>query len=249
MFAEIRRIYSQSLKPADSLFNLYLARPLAAPVVAALARTPITPNQVTLFSMVIATAGCVVLAAVPGFWGLVLGIVGIELAYIFDCVDGQLARLTGRTSPVGGELDFLMDEFKAYLLVGALALRWYWHDGGGVHALYAGLATLIVIGWALASTRFLRTPEYARATGTTRQRHGAAAAAARSRSTPLWPLEMLARLISQYPATLPIFAIVDRLDIFLYAYAAVHLLYVGRTALIVLLRLGRFAPPDAGSSP
>ena len=39
MFAEIRRIYRQSLKPADSYFNLYLARPLAAPFVALFART------------------------------------------------------------------------------------------------------------------------------------------------------------------------------------------------------------------
>jgi len=60
---------------------------------------------------------------------------------------------------------------------------------------------------------------------------------------------MLARSISQYPFSLPIFAAVDRLDIFLYAYAAVHLLYLGRTTLVVLLRLGRFAPPDAGRAP
>lgn len=249
MFAESRRIYRQSLKPADSYFNLYLARPLAAPLVATLAKTRITPNQVTLLSMVIAVAGFSALAALPGTLGLVLGIIGIELAYIFDCADGQLARVTGRTSPVGGELDFLMDEFKAYLLVGAIATRWHLHDGGGDTALYVGIATAIIIGWALASTRFFRTPEYALATGTDRQQHGQSAAAARQKKTPLWPVEMAARLISQYPATLPIFAIVDRLDIFLYAYAAVHLLYVGRSALIVLLRLGRFAPSDPGSSP
>jgi len=218
-------------------------------VVAALARTRVTPNQVTLVSMVIAVAGFALLAAVPGTWGLVLGILGIELAYIFDCADGQLARVTGRTSPVGGELDFLMDEFKAYLLVAAIATRWHLHDDGGDTAIYVGLGTLVIIGWALASTRFFRTPEYAAATGTARQQHGQAAGAARARKTPLWPVEMLARLISQYPATLPIFAIVDRLDVFLYAYAAVHLLYVGRSAMIVLLRLGRFAPSDPGSSP
>lgn len=247
MIAEIRRIYRQSLKPADSYFNLYLARPLAAPLVALLARTRVTPNQVTLLSMVIAVAGFGALAGLPGRWGLVLGVVGIELAYIFDCADGQLARVTGRTSPVGAELDFLMDEFKAYLLVAAIATRWHLHDGGGDTALYVGLGTLVIIGWALASTRFFRTPEYAAATGTARQHHGSAAGAARQKKTPLWPVEMLARLISQYPATLPIFAIVDRLDVFLYAYAAVHLLYVGRSALIVLLRLGRFAPSDPGS--
>lgn len=249
MFAEIRRIYRQSLKPADSYFNLYLARPLAAPLVAAFARTRVTPNQITFLSMAVAVAGFALLLALPGAPGLILGVLGIELAYVLDCVDGQLARVTGRTSAVGGELDFLMDEFKAYLLVAAIAGRWHLHDGGGALALWVGLGTLVIIGLALASTRFIRTPEYAEATGTARQKHGESAAAARSRKSPLWPVEMLARLISQYPATLPLFAIVDRLDVFLYAYAAVHLLYVGRTALVVLLRLGRFAPPDAGRAP
>ncbi|MCB9528943.1 MAG: CDP-alcohol phosphatidyltransferase family protein [Myxococcales bacterium] len=246
MFAEIRRIYRQSLKPADSYFNLYLARPLAAPLVAAFARTRVTPNQVTFLSITVALAAMVPLVWLPGPLGLWLGVAGIELAYVLDCVDGQLARLTGRTSPVGGELDFLMDELKAYLLVAAVAARWHLHDGGGALALFVGLATLVVIGAALSLTRFVRTPEYAEATGTERQRHGTSAGAARQRRSPLWPVEMLARLISQYPACLPIFAVVDRLDVFLYAYGAVHLLYVGRTALVLLLRLGRFAPPGSG---
>lgn len=246
MFAEIRRIYRQSLKPADSYFNLYLARPLAAPLVAAFARTRVTPNQITFLSMTVALAAMAPLVALPGPLGLWLGVLGIELAYILDCVDGQLARVTGRTSAVGGELDFLMDELKAYLLVAAIAARWHLHDGGGTWALFVGLATLVVIGAALSLTRFVRTPEYAAATGTERQRHGQSAAAARQRRSPLWPIEMAARLISQYPASLPVFAAVDRLDVFLYAYGAVHLLYVGRTVLVLLLRLGRLAPPGSG---
>jgi phosphatidylglycerophosphate synthase len=250
VFAEIRRIYRQSLKPADSYFNLYLARPLAAPFVALFARTRVTPNQITFLSIVVAALAMVPLVALPGPLGLWLGVAGIELAYVLDCVDGQLARVTGRTSAVGGELDFLMDELKAYLLVAAIAARWHLHGvaGGasGEPALWIGLATLVTIGAALSLTRFVRTPEYAEATGTARQHHGQSAAAARQRKSPLWPVEMLARLISQYPASLPIFAVVDRLDVFLYAYGAVHLLYVGRTALVLLLRLGRFAPPGSG---
>jgi phosphatidylglycerophosphate synthase len=34
----------------------------------------------------------------------------LELSYILDCTDGQLARLKHQTSPVGAHLDFLMDE-------------------------------------------------------------------------------------------------------------------------------------------
>lgn len=246
MLADVRRIYRESLKPADSLFNLYLARPAAAVLVAALARTRATPNQVTFVSLLVMLGAVAGFIAVPGWPGLWLGVLLVELSYVFDCADGQLARLTGRTSPVGALLDFLMDELKAFLLVSALAVRWYLHDGGGVLALLVGIATLAVVGGALSLTKFVRTPEYAQATGSRQLKHGEAAGAARQRTSPLWPVQMAARLISQYPTTLPLFAVFDRMDIFLYAYGGVHLLYVGQTALVVVLKLGRFAPADGG---
>ncbi len=239
MFADARRIYRESLKPADSLFNNYLARPVAALIVFALARTRVTPNQVTFLSLAVMCLAMAALVGLNGPLGLWIGVCGVELSYLFDCADGQLARVTGRSSPVGASLDFLMDELKAYLLVGAIAARWALHDGGGYLALVVGLCTLVVVGSALSMTKFVRSPEYAEATGTKPLAHGQASG---SRSGPLWPIEAAARLISQYPQTLPIFALLGALHIFLYAYAAVHLLYVGRTGLVLVLRLGRFAP-------
>lgn len=247
MLADARRIYRESLKPADSRFNLYFARPLAAPLVAAFARTRVTPNQVTFMSlgvMLLAVAGFI---ALPGLWGVWVGVALVELSYVFDCADGQLARVTGRSSEVGSLLDFLMDELKAYLLVGALTVRWWLHDGGGALAFIVGLTTLVIVGCAIALTKFTRTEEYARATGTERVRHGESAGRAATSKGPLWPVMALARSVSQYPTTLPLFAAFNRLDIFVYAYGGVHLLYLGKTALVVLLRLGRFSPSDDGS--
>lgn len=238
MFAKARRIYRESLKPADSLFNLYIARPPAAVVVAGLANTRVTPNQVTVISMLVQLVAAALFIAVPGWLGLLLGVAAVELSYIFDCVDGQLARVTGRSSPVGGMFDFLMDELKAYVLVAALAARWYLHDGGGALALFVGLGAVVVVASAIALTKFTRTAEYAAATGTAQVQHGTSAG---QRTGPLWPLMMAARLISQYPVTLPLFAIFGRMDIFLYAYAGVHLLYLGQTTLGVLFKLARFA--------
>jgi phosphatidylglycerophosphate synthase len=247
MFSEIRQTYQDSMKPADSLFNLYVARPLAAPLVVLFSRTPITPNQVTLLSILPMLAGLVAWLTLPGSWGLWLGVIGVELAYIMDCVDGQLARVTGRTSIIGGELDFLMDELKAVLLIGALTVRWSLFDGGGTEAFIVGIATLAVLAIALSLTRFIRTDLYAEATGTEKQNHGEAAGAARQRKSPLWPVEMVARLISQYPVTLPLFAAFGRMDLFVWAYGVVHVLYAGRTFLSIMLRLGRFEKDDDGS--
>lgn len=244
MLAKIRRIYKESLKPQDSLFNLYLARPPAAAVVALLAPTRVTPNQVTLLSLVVMVFAVAGLVAFEGPLGLWWGVVGVELSYVFDCVDGQLARVTQRSSPVGASFDFLMDELKAYLLVLGISARWALYAPQPEIGAALGLSTLAIVGAALAMTKFIRSPEYAQATGQAQLKHGEAAGAAHARKGALWPVEMGARLISQYPQTLPLFAVINRLDLFLWAYALVHLLYLAKTTLAVTLSLCRFAPPQ-----
>ena len=247
----IIELYKQSLKPADSWFNLYLARPLAAPIVWLLARTPITPNQVTFLSTLVMILGMGAMLMCEGSLGLWLGLLGLELSYVLDCVDGQLARVTGRTSEVGASLDFMMDELKAYLLIASVATRLYlfgpplrglevWGvEGAPAEApLLVGLASLVIFASAISLTRFTRSAEYAKATGTVQIKHGQAAGEGK-RGGPLWPIKTAARLISQYPTTFPLFVLAGALDFFLYAYTAVHVLYVAQAGLGVLLNLAR----------
>lgn len=252
LLSEIPKIYRNSLKPADSMFNIYLARPLAAVLVAALAKTRVTPNQVTIISIVPMLLAVAALIAMPGHLGLWLGVLGVELAYILDCADGQLARVTGRSSPVGGELDFLIDEIKAFLLIAALTVRWALEsESGSAYPYWVGISTLALLGMALSLTKFIRTDVYADATGQERKRHGQSVAEAHTRKTPLWPILMFARFISQYPVCLPIFALFNRMDLFVWAYGVVHMLYAGQTTLGICFRLGRFDTverhPDGGS--
>ena len=242
-------LYRQSLKPADSWFNVYLARPLAAPIVWLLARTPVTPNQVTFLSTLVMIVGMGALIGLEGSLGLWLGLAGLEFSYVLDCVDGQLARVTGRTSEVGASLDFMMDELKAYLLIASIATRLYLYgpaltglEGASpATPLLLGLATLVIFASAISLTRFTRSAEYAKATGTAQVKHGQSAGEGRS-GGPLWPIKVTARLISQYPTTFPFFVALNALDLFLYAYGAVHVLYVAQAGLGVLLNLARPHP-------
>ena len=140
IWSRIRDSYRRTSKPNDILWNRFVARPLAAPVVMLLERTRVTPNQVTLH----------VAGGVPGrrrrCWcccrgasGLLTAVIVLELSYVLDCVDGQLARLRGTSSPVGAHFDFLMDELKAFLLVCATAGR-LWGDTGDVRFALEGLS-------------------------------------------------------------------------------------------------------------
>lgn len=98
--------------------NLWLHRPLAYAFVALIYRTNITPNQVTLLSMLVglAAAACWV-AGSPAMmlWGGVL----LWSSAILDGADGILARAKRQFSDVGRALDGTADAVVAAASVGA----------------------------------------------------------------------------------------------------------------------------------
>mgnify|MGYP000064811572 CR=1 FL=1 len=93
----VKKVYRDSLKPNDIFWNVYVARPLAAPLVLMLSRTSITPNQVTFLGAIVFMGVIASLILVPDWQGMLLAAFILELAYIFDCADGQLARITKKT--------------------------------------------------------------------------------------------------------------------------------------------------------
>ena len=88
-------VYRKTRKVPDLLWNAYVCRPLAAVLVDACQATRVTPNQITLAALVVATAAAAILVAVPGYGGLLLGVLVFELSYVLDCADGMLARWRG----------------------------------------------------------------------------------------------------------------------------------------------------------
>ncbi|MEY4159817.1 MAG: hypothetical protein RLZZ136_438 [Pseudomonadota bacterium] len=111
--------------------NYYLYHPLAWHLARALARTPISPNTVSVIGGL-----CVVMAAwayaqplYPAF-----ALIGLALHmswHVFDGADGDLARITGKASPIGEMVDGLCDYLSHIVLY--LALGWLLHlSMGGV---------------------------------------------------------------------------------------------------------------------
>jgi phosphatidylglycerophosphate synthase len=96
----------------------YAYRPLSVPLAALLARTPVGPTEVTLASAALSLAGGVAFARSAYLAGVLLTFVGS----VTDCVDGDLARITGRTSPRGALLDSILDRWTDAALVIGLSL-------------------------------------------------------------------------------------------------------------------------------
>lgn len=115
----------------------YLYRPLSTRAAKVLEGTPVTPGHVTLVSALMSSGGAVAFGYRSYWLGAVLSLLGI----ITDCVDGDLSRLTGRSSTVGAFLDSVMDRWTdAAMIVGlAIANPQHWTLAGV--ALTASLLT------------------------------------------------------------------------------------------------------------
>jgi phosphatidylglycerophosphate synthase len=245
VFSQIADVYRKTKKPKDILWNRFVARPLAAVLLVPLAKSRITPNQITFLSLLTFVGAMAMLALQRGHLGLVAAILVLELSYVLDCTDGQLARLKHKASPVGAHLDFLMDELKAFLLVAATGIR-LWQADSHEFWLVEALLGLAVVASAISMTTFIRRPEYLSATGAARPRSagdygdGFAADQPAPRSASLVGLvEDLGRFLIHYPSYLLFVAIADQLDVFLHVYLAINAAYAARALLGVALKLGR----------
>jgi phosphatidylglycerophosphate synthase len=128
----------------------------------AAARRGLTPNQVTTVSLAVAVlaAGCFGVGLRPTY---VVGAVLLQLSFGLDCADGQLARFTGRFSPIGGWLDAMFDRLKEYVVYAGLAVGAA-RTGDDVWLLAALALTLQTVRHALDSA-YAVTPAAVRAKG------------------------------------------------------------------------------------
>lgn len=111
-----------------------VVRPLSYLWACLFARLDIHPNTVTILSMIIGAASCIFYAHgsyhYEGTYGLMMNIIAILLliwADIYDCTDGQLARMTGKKSQMGRILDGAAGFVWFVPIYLALVYRFYLH--------------------------------------------------------------------------------------------------------------------------
>jgi hypothetical protein len=253
MLATAARVYRETRKRHDQLFNAYVMRPIAAVVVAAIAPSRITPNQVTIVNLAVFVVAAAMLTAWPSWRGGVAAVVVLEVSYCLDCVDGMLARHKGLASKAGHLFDFFTDELKALLLVGSLSVRFWragglgadahWWGAGDPRFLLGGIAGVIVVGSALSLTNFVRRPELS-------GRETTVDAYYETLEQPATPsglrsvLSMVAtfvRWLNHYPSHIWLWAVLGRMDAYLWLYIALNAAYLARGWIGLLLRFWRRA--------
>jgi phosphatidylglycerophosphate synthase len=119
----IREEYKKSLKmlEVEELLDLILYRPLALVFVRFVYKTPLTPNGVTFLSMLGGLASAYSFAQGTAS-GMAWGGIWYAIANVFDCSDGQLARLQGSGTPLGRLVDGVVDWFISVAIFAGLAI-------------------------------------------------------------------------------------------------------------------------------
>ena len=100
MDLNIKTDLKHELPVIEDAGDAYAYRPAASLFVPLLARTIITPNQVTAVSLIIGLVG-VILLSIPSYAWRLTGSLVLQFSIIVDCMDGQLARLKKMTSDWG----------------------------------------------------------------------------------------------------------------------------------------------------
>ena len=112
----------KSLHPNESWFNVLILKYITLPLVYLIVNyTKITPNGISLISLVLGLA-----SAYSYYKGSVLlGGILYLLSYIFDAIDGKVARITQKGKAYGSWLDIFIDRINLVLISTAIAYNYY----------------------------------------------------------------------------------------------------------------------------
>lgn len=214
-----RKLWASLSSSADGLVDRFFNRPLGRPFSKLLVHTPISPNQVSIVSILIGLASAWFFARGEFLTGALL----FQLCAIVDCVDGDLARVLFKESRLGKWLDLGGDQVVHFSVFAAIGIGVAGMDPSvPALALGASAALGVLLSFAVI-VRALRQPAGQR---------GA----------------LLNRLLDatanrDFSVLLLVLAIFGKMDLFLWmAGFGIHLFWIA----LLVLHGGRAAPALSG---
>ncbi len=148
-------LYRILVKPQDNAITRYLYRPVSLPLTRLLAKTPVTPNQISYFVGLLCLVGCW-LTAHASFGYVIAGTTTLLVAAYVDCCDGEIARLKLLSSRYGAWVDTVIDELSSVGYMVALGLHCSAHFGRAYFGafsfdpwLVAATITAVIYVWCM----------------------------------------------------------------------------------------------------
>ena len=131
----------------------------AASLSASLARSSITPNQISAISIFFAAVGAAILTWALSMWGLLLCAVCVQLRLVCNLLDGMVAIEGGKKSAIGVIYNEFPDRIADSLLIVALGYAALHPWLGWLGALLAALTAYVrVFGGSLGQAQAFLGP-------------------------------------------------------------------------------------------
>ncbi len=143
-------LFEACRKPIDGIVSRTINRHISIFISKRLVDTPITPNMMSVLTLLLGVAACASVSR-GGYAPMLLGAFLLQWNSILDGVDGELARVRFQHSRLGQWLDTISDDATNILFWSALAI--------GVRTLPHG-AWLSACGWTAAGANLLFSAIY-----------------------------------------------------------------------------------------
>ena len=152
------QIFQGLARNANNFFARYVDRSMSRALSRRLARTSVTPNQITWFSILLGIVGSLMLLH-PSYLAGALGSFLFFASTVIDGCDGEIARLKFQESPWGAKLDVIGDNIVHAFLFPCSALRFYFADPTGPF-LWLGTVSFggVIFSWLAVYFLVLRHP-------------------------------------------------------------------------------------------
>ena len=112
----IEQRLKKAVQPQDGIIATNFNSKISLHLVRLLSKSKVTPNQISISSFVIALIAAYFFSA-GSYVYLLIGAFLLQISFVLDCADGELARFKDLTSPFGAWLDRLFDRLTEFAVV------------------------------------------------------------------------------------------------------------------------------------
>lgn len=136
-------LLKKSRKKKENLIALLTYRVVSERLALMLSKTKITPNQISFLSILMSGFGG--LSFSFGEWkNLLLGFLFLQITMLLDHVDGNLARITGKSNNFGAWVDSISNKLHRFFLLLGAAIGVY---NITKNPLYLILGSIAIFNW------------------------------------------------------------------------------------------------------
>jgi phosphatidylglycerophosphate synthase len=188
--AAARALWLSATSQTDGLVDRHFNRPAGRILSRLLIHTPVSPNQVSVAATVLGLCSAWLFAwgeYSAALWGAIL----LQASAIVDCVDGDLARMLFKESPLGKWLDIIGDNVVHLAVFAGIGIGLH-RAGSGAPVI--SLTASVTLGVVIASVVVMRGLMQPESRGNTRSRRLIDAATNRDFSILLFVLALLDEL-------------------------------------------------------